>query len=451
VIRMRLSEAACPLGAVIQGGDIEFCGCSVDTRILRPAELFVALRGSRFDGHDFVAYACHKGAHAVMLERSAEVSLPRLLVKDTRVALGQLASLWRSRFEIPVVAVTGSNGKTTVKEMVASILRIKGTVLATRGNLNNDIGVPLTLFRLGQEHQYVVIEMGANHPGEIALLCEIARPTVAVITQCAPAHLQGFGSIEGVARAKGEILSSLNETGVAVINAEDDFAELWRGMAGARKQVSFSLNGSADLTATLLDNSGWLASSRFQLNTPTGSTEIRLPLPGRHNVMNALAAAACAYVLGVELDHIGQGLESMQSVPGRLNSCQSSLGVRLLDDSYNANPGSLKAALEVLIAYPGEHWLILGDMGELGSEAEQYHHQAGALAHDLGVSRLYAAGELSRHAVAAFGTRARHFKDVEALVAALSGDLHKDVTLLIKGSRAMRMERVVKSLQQVGS
>lgn len=446
MIQMRLSEIVGPLNAVIMGEDVEFRGCGTDTRTLQPARLFVALKGPHFDGHDFVGQAEQRRAAAVMLERPVKATLPRLMVEDTRAALGQLAELWRSRFAIPIVAVTGSNGKTTVKGMVAAILSLKGTVLATRGNLNNDIGVPHTLFELGQEHGYGVIEMGANHPGEIALLCELARPTVAVITQCAPAHLEGFDSLEGVARAKGEIFTGLGEAGVAIINADDEFAPLWRSMAARCRQVSFGLETAADVTATSLKSGSPSPESRFCLTTPAGSTEVRLGFPGRHNVMNALAAAACAHALSMDPETIGQGLEAAKPVPGRLNFYQGPLGVRVLDDTYNANPGSLKAALQVLAACAPDRWLVLGDMGELGRNSEDYHRQAGILARELGISRLYALGELSRHAVDGFGRGGRYFTEVESLLAAIHSELHKNVTLLIKGSRSMRMERVVRSL-----
>ncbi len=449
MIEMRLSEIVSPLNAVIAGEDVEFRGCSTDTRTLQPAQLFVALRGQRFDGHEFVGQAKEKGAAAVMLERQIEAALPTLLVENTRVALGQLAELWRSRFTIPVVAITGSNGKTTVKEMLASILSLKGTVLATRGNLNNDIGVPQTLFDFGQEHSYGVIEMGANHPGEIAQINKLVRPTVAVVTQCAPAHLEGFGSVAGVARAKGEIFTGLDEAGRAIINADDEFALLWRGMAGARRQVSFGLKAEAEVRAAQVEDG--FSESRFWLHTPVGSIRVQLRLPGRHNVMNALAAAACVHALGIELETIGRGLEAVKPVPGRLNLCQGPLGVRMLDDTYNANPGSLKAALKVLAACAGDRWLVLGDMGELGPQGEEYHRRAGILARELGISRLYAVGELSRQAVEGFGRGAQHFSDVEGLLAVLNSELHKNVTLLIKGSRSMRMERVVRSLLIAGS
>ena len=446
MIQLHLSDIAQPLQAVLTGQDVEFYGCSTDTRTLQPAELFIALEGGRFDGHSFVAQARESGAAAAMLEHPVDIALPALVVGDTRAALGQLAALWRGRFTVPIVAITGSNGKTTVKEMLAAILSLKGAVLATRGNLNNDIGVPQTLCRLGEQHDYAVIELGANHPGEIARLCELTRPTVSVITQCAPAHLEGFGSVEGVARAKGELFAGLTETGVAVINADDGFAGVWQRLAGARRQVSFGLETQAEVSARGVESG--LAESRFRLITPEGSTEVRLLFPGRHNVMNALAAAGCAYALGIEPEAIARGLSAAQPVPGRLNLCQGPLGVRLLDDTYNANPGSLKTALEVLAGYPGDRWLVLGDMGELGPEGQRYHREGGLLARRSGVSRLYAVGELSRYAVEGFGRGGRHFSDIEGLVAALNQDLHKEAALLIKGSRSMRMERVVRSLQQ---
>jgi UDP-N-acetylmuramoyl-tripeptide--D-alanyl-D-alanine ligase len=453
MIHMRLSEAVEPLQAMLHGADVDFSGCGTDTRTLNPGELFVALRGPRYDGHGFVADAVRRGAKAAILDHAVGAALPVLEVKDTRLAMGRLARLWRERFAIPLVAVTGSNGKTTVKEMVASILSGCGQVLATTGNLNNDIGVPLTLFRLGGEHRYAVVEMGANHPGEIASLCGMARPTVAVVTQCAPAHIEGFGSVEGVARAKGEVFEALGPDGVAVINADDDYAGLWLGLAGrrgtaCRAPIQFGLKNPADITAADLDDGDPLQGSRFVLKTPGGSMEVRLPFPGRHNVMNALAAAASAHALGVELPAIVQGLESACPVHGRLELRKGGQGARILDDSYNANPGSLKAALELLAKCSGERWLVLGDMGELGPDAGDHHLRAGRMARESGVDRLYALGELSRRVVDGFGPAGRHFAGVDALLTAVRGDIHPGVTVLVKGSRSMRMERVVAALQQ---
>ena len=448
MIRGRLSDLAGLLSGRITGPDVAFTGCGTDSRTLGAGELFLALSGPHHDGHEFVAEAQERGAAAAVVERPIAVSLPLLVVPDTLAALGSLAALWRARFPIPLVAVTGTNGKTTVKEMLLSILSRAGATAATRGNLNNEIGVPLCLFALDDTHRYAVMEMGANHPGEIARLCRIAEPSVAVVTCCAPAHLEGFGSVEGVARAKGEILAGLGPGGVAVINQDDDFAPLWHSLAGERRRIGFGLRPGADVTARLAPNGDGLSGSRFLLETPRGTAAVHLPLLGTHNVLNACAAAACAEALGISIEHTVGGLESVRAAPGRLTAHEGPPGVRLFDDSYNANPGSLQAALEVLAHCRGERWLVLGDMGELGAESPKLHRDAGHLAKALGVERLYGLGNLCRESVAGFGPGGRHFPDIESLLAALSAELHAGVHLLVKGSRAMRMERVVGDLRQ---
>ena len=448
MISMRLSTAAAATDATCLGEDVEFTGCSTDSRSIKAGELFIAIKGERFDGHDFLPGAKQNGAVAAMLERTGQDNgLPALLVSDTRRAIGKLAQAWRTEFGIPLIAVTGSNGKTTVKEMLVSILRLKAPVLATRGNLNNDIGVPLTLFGLGHEHRYAVIEMGANHPGEIDWLSRIARPTIALITQCAPAHLEGFGSIEGVARAKAEIYDGLDRLGIAVINADDDYAGLWRGRIGGIKQFSFGLKQPADVTAHSISVSMSTGRNHFTLSTPLGSVEIQLSLLGEHNIMNALAAATCASALGIELGLIKQGLEQMTPVKGRLETKTGLRNCRLIDDTYNANPVSLQAAIKAMSLFNGRHWLALGDMGELGTETEALHANAGRIAREHGIERLYATGSLSRLATETFGKGAQFFPNTEDLIKALQEQIAADVTLLVKGSRTMQMERVVKSLE----
>ncbi len=444
MIKMRLGEAARAVEGVLVGDDTLFCGCVTDSRTLPRDALFVALRGPRFDGHDFLDQALAAGAAAAMLEQRMGSTRSQLLVKDTRAALGALASAWRTRFEGPVVAITGSNGKTTVKEMLHHMLAGHGRVLATQGNLNNDIGVPLTLFQLDQDHRYVVLEMGANHPGEISALCALARPNVACVTQCAPAHLEGFGTIDGVAQAKGEIFAALPRDGTAVLNADDAYASFWQGLIGERRCIRFGLSAGADVRADNIALS--VHGSAFKLVTPSSASQVTLSLPGKHNVLNALAAAASAEALGVSVSAMRQGLESMRPVKGRLEVKTGRSGYLVLDDSYNANSGSFKAALEVLGQYAGERWLVLGDMGELGSAAFSLHYQLGEMAQQAGVKRLYAVGKLSRQAVAAFGPGGRHFASPDALVKALESDLHQDLTILIKGSRAARMENVVNAL-----
>jgi len=449
MIAMSLSEAATRLGIRHRNADVRFAGCSIDSRTVQQGNLFIAIRGARLDGHGFVRSAIEKGACAVMTESpDADDTTPLLVVNDSRQAMAALAGSWRSDFQIPLIAVTGSNGKTTVKEMLSSILGLNASVLATRGNLNNDIGVPLTLFGLGKQHQYAVIEMGANHAGEIAGLSRLVRPDVALITQCAPAHLEGFGSVEGVAMAKSEIYSGLGPDGCAVVNADDDYADYWRGVASAYRQLSFGITHPADITATDIVFNPETGKTGFTLTTPAGAVSIMLPLAGRHNVLNALAAAACCAALRIPLDDMKQGLERMSHVHGRMQMKIAGSGARIFDDTYNANPASLKAGLQVLTSYPGKRWLVLGDMGELGEYAEDLHRQAGEMAREQGVERLYALGKLSRYAVDGFGQGARNFSRIEDLLTSLKPELGADISVLVKGSRFMAMDRVVTALME---
>ncbi|HFD78768.1 MAG TPA: UDP-N-acetylmuramoyl-tripeptide--D-alanyl-D-alanine ligase [Gammaproteobacteria bacterium] len=443
MIAMSLSRAAEILEAERSGADVEFRGVSTDTRTLEPGNLFVALQGPNFDGHDYLQQAFAGGAVAALLGRGDAGGLPQLLVGDTRLALGRLAAAWRSTLGLPLIGVTGSNGKTTVKEMLAAILRQRGEVLVTRGNLNNDIGVPLTLFDLSPAHDYAVVEMGANHPREIAYLAAVARPTVGLVTNAAAAHLEGFGSVEGVARSKGELFESLPPEGVAVINADDDYAGLWRTLAAPRRLVDFGLDRSAQVTA---DWRGDLEGSELDLHTPAGSVRLRLPLPGRHNVMNALAATAAAVALEVPLDAVAAGLGAVQTVSGRWQRQAGANGALLVDDSYNANPASLRAALQLLAQTKAESWLVLGDMGELGEAGEQLHRRMGEEAREAGIRRLFAFGPLARQAAESFGPGGESFSELEALNATLREAAHEGVIILVKGSRAMRMERVVEAL-----
>jgi UDP-N-acetylmuramoyl-tripeptide--D-alanyl-D-alanine ligase len=439
-------------GGRLCGPDTDFVGVTTDTRKLQPRELYVALRGDRYDGHDYVAQAGELGAAAAVVERETGSDLPQVVVADALAALQRYAAHWRSRFSIPVVGVTGSNGKTTTKEMLASIFGHRGPVLATIGNLNNHIGVPLTLVRLRATHQAAIIEMGANHAGEIALLAEIARPTIGLVTQAGAAHLEGFGSIEGVAKAKGEMFAGLGSDGLAVINADDAYAGLWRQLAAHRRQLSFGLQADADVTAKNVRETVEADGARieFELVTPAGSTQAVLPMAGLHNLMNALGAAACAIGAGVTLEAVASGLASMRDVAGRLVRRAAVNGAQLIDDTYNANPTSLEAALGVMRAMPGRRWLALGDMGELGDEAASLHRQAGLWARAHGIERLYAVGPHSRGAADSFGEGGRHFPDHGQLAAALEQDLAAGVTVLIKGSRSMQMERVVAALLASG-
>ena len=437
---MTLAAVATVLQGTLRGPDAEFSGVSTDTRTLARGNLFVALVGPHFDGHGFVSEAAGKGAIGALVSRDLEADIAVVQVADTRLGLGQLAAHWRRQFQIPVIAVTGSNGKTTVKNMIAAILNVVGPTLSTQGNLNNDIGVPLTLLRLRQGDRHAVIEMGMNHPGEIDYLTKLARPTIALINNAAAAHLAGLGSVEAVARAKGEIYAGLAADGIAVINADDAYAGLWRELAAPHRVITFGLDRPADVSAEFqLDAGG----STIHLKTPHGGISMRLSLLGRHNVMNALAASSASLAAGVSLADIQAGLEKLRSVTGRLEVKRGLNGARVLDDTYNANPGSLAAGVEVLKAASGERVLVLGDMGELGDAARDIHRRVGLLAKSLGIEQLYAVGELTQDAVEAFGKGAQHFTSHEALIENLRACLHAGMTVLVKGSRLMKMERVV--------
>lgn len=443
MMAMQLSEAAALLHAQCSGADVRFAGISTDTRTLAAENLFFALSGPRFDGHDWLAQAQARDAAAAVVARPVQAPLSLLQVADTRLALGALARHWRMRFNLPVVGITGSNGKTTVKEMITAILAQRGPVLATQGNLNNDIGVPLTLARLGAEHCGAVIEMGANHLREIAYLVDLARPTVGIITNAGPAHLEGFGSLDGVAQGKGELFAGLPLEATAVINADDRFAALWRGLAKGRTQLSFGVQNDADVRASY---SAQAQGSAIRMHTPEGDVEVLLPLPGRHNVLNALGAAAAALAAGAGLADVKAGLESLGGVAGRLQRKTRADGGAVLDDTYNANPASLRAAIDVLRELPGESWLVLGDMGELGGDAAQLHAQIGAYAREAGIPRLFTLGKLSAEAARAFGAEAQSFDALNSLAAALREQLRPDITVLVKGSRSAGMERVVQAL-----
>lgn len=429
-----------------------FDSVSTDTRTLHTGQLFVALKGPNFDGNLFVEEALFRGAAGALVQRRADCALPQVEVTDVRIALGSFARYWRNQFDIPVIAVTGSNGKTTIKEMTASILRCRGPVLATRGNLNNDIGVPVTLLEISQENLAAVIELGANHPGEINYLAHVVQPDVGVISNAGQAHLEGFGSIEGVARAKGELFAALGPAGVAVLNADDPFAPLWKSIVGRRQCVSFGIEKVADFSATDISQQvgdGGIE-TRFALAGKAGACAICMPFAGEHNVRNALAAAAAAWSAGASLDDIREGLSVAATVAGRLQISRIDRGVIVIDDTYNANPGSLAAALQVQKTLSGDAWLVLGDMGELGQEAAARHAEMGEYSREQGVTRLFATGELARHAVGAFGSGAQWFPDTDALTRALARELTEDVVVLVKASRAMRFERIVQALSASG-
>ncbi|OGS92059.1 MAG: UDP-N-acetylmuramoyl-tripeptide--D-alanyl-D-alanine ligase [Gallionellales bacterium GWA2_60_18] len=508
---MLLSQAAQALGARLIGEDVRFVAVSSDSRNIQLGDLFIALRGEKFDGYEFVARAAQDGAVAALINADSYAAHPPLasspyppvlVVEDTRIALGQLAAYWRNQFDIPLVAVTGSNGKTTVKEMLASILRAAAGreegVLATQGNFNNDIGMPLTLLKLNAQHRYAVIEMGMNHPGEIDYLTRIACPDVALITNASGAHLEGLGSVEAVARAKGEIFAGLKHHGSAVINADDDHAPLWRTLAGSHTLLEFGLGGmtrcaqasgagmppprllpqsagsaiTSDLASVVGSPSRMASSSisnvseadqpadvagqwqpqgaglHLNAQTPSGNFGADLQVPGAHNARNALAATAAAIALNVPLEIIVAGLEKFGGVAGRLQRKAARHGAVLIDDTYNANPASMRAAIGVLAQSNAEkpgakRVLVIGDMGELGDNAAALHTEIGSEVRRAGIEKLYALGALSANAVREFGSGARHFERLEDLQDALELELDADTTVLVKGSRFMKMERVV--------
>jgi len=449
-----LASLASVTGGVLHGANSAFARVMSDSRSIGRRDLFVALRGERYDAHDFVADVAARGVAGALVNRLVSVHIAQVVVPDVLAGLTEFARVWRRDFPGAVVGITGSNGKTTVKEMTGAILSCRGCCLTTQGNLNNHIGVPLTLARLESAHRYAVVEMGANHPGEIAHLAGIAAPGVGLVINAGPAHLEGFGSLDGVARAKGEMFEALGADGTAVINADDRYADLWRGLArSAGRRITFGMREPADFRASspasrLLEDR---FVTEFELACPLGTRSVLLNLVGEHNVMNALASAAAAHAAGAGLDDIEQGLGSVQPVSGRLQLKPALAGARLIDDSYNANPGSVRAGLATLAAIPGEHWLVLGEMAELGPQSARLHVEIGEIARETGVARLLAVGAETRHAVESFGPGASWFADVDELVAAAGPELHQGVTVLIKGSRVNRLERVATALAASGT
>ena len=487
---MRLSQAAAAVAGELAGQDREFFAVSTDTRTIKAGDLFIALKGEHFDGASFAEQAIAAGAAGVMVNAAAQSNAaPAIHVADTRLALGRLAAHWRSRFMIPVIAITGSNGKTTVKEMTAAILRAalasqapspqaspagrEGTaagptpvptptlptcgeganaeptpidgVLATEGNLNNDIGCPQMMLRLRASHAYAVLEMGMNHPGEIRYLSRLASPDVALVNNAQSAHIGLMGSVRAIAEAKGEIFEGLGEQGTAVINADDPHADYWRGLNAGRRVLSFGLAAGADVRG---DYRAGAFGGALEVACARGSARIALQVPGEHNARNALAALACALAVGVELPVAAAALAGFSGVKGRLQRVPALHGGLFIDDSYNANPDSTRAALAVLARQGGHRYFVLGNMGELGEAGPAMHAQIGLAARAAGVERLFGLGDLAREAVKAFGAGGTHYARIEELLADVENALAPDVTVLVKGSRAMQMERVVKSLSE---
>jgi UDP-N-acetylmuramoyl-tripeptide--D-alanyl-D-alanine ligase len=441
---MSLSAIAVWTHGRLFGADAAVTGVAIDTRKLQPGDLFVAIKGEWVDGHDYLAEAAARGAVAALVTRKVDSDLPQLLVDDAELALGDLASAVRAQRDVRVIGITGSNGKTTVKTLVASILSRHGRTHVSAGNFNNELGLPLTLLAMPQDTEYAVLEMGAGKPGDIAYLAAIARPDIGLVTLIAPAHLERMGSIEGVAETKGALYQALPADGIAIINADDHFASFFGGLAGARRVLRYGLDHPADIGADIIEQRA--DGSRFVLSTPHGDAEVTLPLPGRHNIANALAAAAIALALDVPMDTIVAGLEQVSGVAGRLRREVMAGGWTLIDDSYNANPSSMAAAIDTLLLADGERWLVLGDMAELGPEARALHAGIGERARERGVERLFAVGPLGVATVEAFGAQGEHFNDKPALIAALQAQLHAGVTCLVKGSRSAGMEQVVAAL-----
>lgn len=444
MIAMRLSELAAAIGARLVGADREFAGVVADSRKLEAGQLFVALRGERVDGHDFVADVAARGAAAAVVERELDVSASQLVVANAERALAEIARVWRARCRATVVGVTGSNGKTTLKTLTHSILSRAGRCHVNPGNLNNEIGLPLSLCALDAEAEFAVCEMGAGKPGDIAYLARIALPRISIVNNVGAAHLERMGSLRGVAETKGAIYAALPSDGIAVINAEEAFADDFRGLAGKRAQISFALDRTADVRGQILASEP--SSQRIVIDTAAGSITVTLPLPGRHNALNALAATALALAAGATLDHVRLGLETATAVGGRLVRKPLTNGATLIDDSYNANPASMRAAIDTLRAQPSPRWLVVGDMKELGPDAAELHRGIGAYARERGIEGFYAVGELSRHACAGYGAGAHHFETQQDLIAALRADLVAGVTLLTKGSRSSAMDRVANAI-----
>lgn len=439
MIRLQLSELAAALGCPAPDHDVGVEAIVTDSRKVDYGSLFAALPGSQVDGHDFAGAAVRLGAVALLVNRRLDLEVPQLVVDDVLVALGSLAALLRQRLDPVVVGITGSNGKTTVKEMVASILRAEGRVLATQGNYNNELGLPLSIFRLEPSHRFAVLELGASKPGDIAYLAGIAQPDVGLVTNIGPAHLGGFGSVEKVALAKGELYAALPAEGWAIINADEPWVDLWQRNNRAKRVLTFGSKADCDVR---------LAGDPEQprIVTPEGSFTPELSLPGRHNLFNAASAAAVALSLGIGLDRIRAGLAAVRAAPGRLNFIEAEAGWTVIDDTYNANPASLYWALQVLSGMQGTTWLVLGDMKELGMDSPKMHREVGDSARAMGVNRLFATGPMSEYTVDAFGSGAEHFETREELTAAVLRSLRPGITCLVKGSRSMGMEAVVAAI-----
>ncbi|MBX3709588.1 MAG: UDP-N-acetylmuramoyl-tripeptide--D-alanyl-D-alanine ligase [Gammaproteobacteria bacterium] len=448
MIQMTLAQTANILGLKAISSDLAFRGISIDTRTLQSGNLFIAIQGERVDGHDYIEEARKKGAVAAIVNHSIESPLPQLIVEDTTNALGTIGSVWRDQFNLKIIAVTGSNGKTTLKNMIALVMIAacngdEKQVLATQGTLNNHWGLPLTLARLSKQHRYAVIEMGMNHFGEIEYLTKMTQPSVAIITNAAASHLEGLGDVAGVARAKAEIFSGLPQDGVAVLNRDDAFFPFWHELIGQHPYITFGFHPNAHVSAVIHQSE---QTQHITLRTPEGNIDINLPLLGKHNVQNALAATAATLAIGINLNAIKVGLENTKPAPGRLQLHTLANGVNIIDDTYNANPFSLQAAINILATFNGKKILVLGDMKELGTEAKMLHQSAGEAIRQAGIDYLFTYGELSANTAQTFGEGAYHFSEQEKLIHALRPFLFNTTTILVKGSRSMHMEKVIAEL-----
>lgn len=458
MLSLKMNELANWLDVKINcaANDQKITGVSTDSRTLEKGDLFVAIAGEHFDGHQFIKDAAAKGAVAALVSKKLDktleaiskdsaISLPLIYVEDPLHALGEMARCYRQQFNIPLAAITGSCGKTSVKEMLASVLTTAGPALATRGNLNTEIGVPLTLLRLNSNHQTAVIEMGARKQGDIRYLMNIAMPTVTLITNAGVAHLEVFGSERGIAEAKGEIYAHLHPNGTAIINVDEPHAPYWKGLLKGQRLLTFGFDAKADISCTELEQTAM--GSVFKLRTPKGEGKIHLSSPGKHSISNALAVVAVSLAMEIPIEKIKQGLEVFQPVSGRLQTKLGKNGIRVIDDSYNANPASVKAALAVLSAYSNNTVFVMGDMLELGNETAKLHQMMGEEAKRLGIKAMLGTGPLTTHAIQAFGSQARHFSDKKSLIQALDEIVNTgDATILVKGSRGMKMEEVVQAL-----
>lgn len=442
---MKLTKIAAILSTRLIGSDCEFTTININSRTLKSGELFIAIKGENFDGHDFVAQAKQAGAIAALVDHPVAVNIPQIIVPDTIHALGQLGKWKRNNINFPLIAVTGSSGKTTMRAMIASILSEVGPTLSSTKSFNNSIGVPLTLWQLSAQYKYGVLEIGANHFGEITPLVKMVRPQIAVITNAGPAHLEGFSSVDGVACAKGEILRGLTDDGIAVINADDKYFAYWQYLARPHRVVTFGMKNEADVMLTDLRLNDEHQAS-FTLVLSEASLPVNLPLLGAHNVLNALSAAAVAYTLGVDIQAIKVGLEKVEAVNQRLKMYNGFAGAKIIDDSYNAIPTAVIAALEVLARVTHKKIFVFGEMKELGTEVVAWHEQIGRLARDLKIDLLYAYGKNAPIVVEAFGANAYAFNDHDELVAALKPQMDEQTTVLVKGSRGSTMERVVEKI-----